>query len=44
MPPLDQLPSPNLTIATRVWMGSLRGYLVITVGLVIVKVVRMAIH
>ncbi len=44
MPPLDMLPPPKLTFATRLWMGSLRGYLVIAVGLVIVKVVQMAMH
>ncbi|TDN62910.1 Nramp family divalent metal transporter [Paraburkholderia sp. BL10I2N1] len=41
MPPLDELPPPNLTLAKRVWMGVLRGYLVLAVGLVIVKVVQM---
>jgi NRAMP (natural resistance-associated macrophage protein)-like metal ion transporter len=44
MPALDELPPPKLTFATRLWMGSLRGYLVIAVGLVIVKVVQMALH
>jgi NRAMP (natural resistance-associated macrophage protein)-like metal ion transporter len=44
MPPLAELPAPNLTLGTRVWMGALRGYLVIAVGLVIVKVVQVAIH
>jgi hypothetical protein len=41
MPPLDQLPPPNLTLAKRVWMGVLRGYLLLAVGLVIVKVIQM---
>jgi NRAMP (natural resistance-associated macrophage protein)-like metal ion transporter len=44
MPPLAELPKPNLTLAKRVWMGVLRAYLVIAVGLVIVKVVQMAWH
>lgn len=44
MPPLDELPAPRLTFATRLWMGALRGYLVVAVGLVIVKVVQMAMH
>ncbi|TKC79071.1 divalent metal cation transporter [Trinickia terrae] len=44
MPPLHELPKPNLTLAKRVWMGVLRAYLVIAVGLVIVKVVQMAWH
>ena len=41
MPPLDQLPPPNLTLAKRVWMGVLRGYLLLAVVLVVVKVVQM---
>ncbi len=44
MPPLDELPPPRLTFATRLWMGALRGYLVVAVGLVIVKVVQLAMH
>ncbi|WP_322061411.1 NRAMP family divalent metal transporter [Paraburkholderia sp. J63] len=43
MPPLAELPAPNLTLAKRVWMGVLRGYLLIAVGLVIVKVVQMTL-
>ncbi|WP_459708807.1 NRAMP family divalent metal transporter [Paraburkholderia sp. 2C] len=42
MPPLDELPPPNLTLAKRVWMGVLRGYLLVAVALVVVKVVQMA--
>lgn len=42
MPPLDALPAPRVTLSTRIWMGVLRGYLVLAVGLVIVKVVQMA--
>jgi NRAMP (natural resistance-associated macrophage protein)-like metal ion transporter len=44
MPPLDELPAPRITLSTRLWMGALRGYLVLAVGLVIVKVVQMAMH
>ncbi|MGF6652187.1 NRAMP (natural resistance-associated macrophage protein)-like metal ion transporter [Paraburkholderia youngii] len=45
MPPLEDLSAPqHLTLSTRVWMGVLRTYLVVAVGLVIVKVVQMAIH
>ncbi|MGF6958311.1 Nramp family divalent metal transporter [Paraburkholderia youngii] len=45
MPPLEDLPAPqHLTLSARVWMGVLRTYLVVAVGLVIVKVVQMAIH
>ena len=41
MPPLDMLAPQKMTLATRIWMGVLRGYLVIAVALVIVKVVQM---
>ena len=43
MPPLAELPPPNLTLAKRVWMGVLRGYLILAVALVIVKVVQMTV-
>ncbi|KAA1000995.1 divalent metal cation transporter [Paraburkholderia panacisoli] len=43
MPPLDELPPPRLTLSNRVWMGVLRGYLVVAVALVIVKVVQMTL-
>ncbi|CAN0625525.1 Natural resistance-associated macrophage protein [Burkholderia multivorans] len=43
MPPLDTLQPQNMTLATRIWMGVLRGYLVIAVGLVVVKVVQMTL-
>ncbi|QVN21176.1 NRAMP family divalent metal transporter [Burkholderia pyrrocinia] len=43
MPPLDALEPQNMTLATRIWMAVLRGYLVIAVGLVIVKVVQMTL-
>ena len=43
MPPLDELPPPNLTLSKRVWMGVLRGYLLLAVALVIVKVVQMTL-
>ncbi|WGS44107.1 divalent metal cation transporter [Burkholderia sp. JSH-S8] len=41
MPSLDTLEPQKMTLATRIWMGVMRGYLVIAVGLVIVKVVQM---
>jgi NRAMP (natural resistance-associated macrophage protein)-like metal ion transporter len=41
MPPLDELPAPQLTLSKRIWMAVLRGYLVIAVGLVIAKVVQV---
>ncbi|WP_322039432.1 NRAMP family divalent metal transporter [Burkholderia diffusa] len=43
MPPLETLEPQNMTVATRVWMAVLRGYLVVAVGLVIVKVVQMTL-
>ena len=43
MPPLKDLPAPALTRSSRIWMGVLRGYLVVAVGLVIFKVVQMAL-
>ncbi|VWD60437.1 natural resistance-associated macrophage protein [Burkholderia lata] len=43
MPPLDTLEPQKMTLTTRVWMAVLRGYLVIAVGLVIVKVVQMTL-
>jgi hypothetical protein len=43
MPPLNELPPPHLTMSKRVWMGVLRGYLLVAVALVIVKVVQMAL-
>ena len=43
MPPLDELPKPQLTMSKRVWMGVLRGYLIVAVALVIVKVVQMTL-
>jgi hypothetical protein len=44
MPPLEDPPAPqHLTLWTRVWMGVLRGYLVVAVALVVVKVVQSAL-
>jgi len=42
MPALSQLAAPRLTQATRLWMGVLRVYLVVAVGLVVVRVVELA--
>ncbi|MCP3707110.1 hypothetical protein M3I54_08950 [Paraburkholderia sp. CNPSo 3274] len=45
MAPLDELPpQQHMTLSTRVWTGVLRTYLIVAFGLVIVKVVQMAIH
>ena len=43
MPSLDQLPPAQLTLSNRIWMGVLRGYLVVAVALVVVKVVQSAL-
>ena len=43
MPPLDTLAPVQLTLSTRVWMGVLRGYLVVAVAMVLVRVVQLAI-
>ena len=43
MPPLDRLPPARLTLTSRVWMGVLRLYLVIAAGLLLVKLIKMAI-
>ncbi len=42
MPPLADLPRPQLTMAKRAWMGVLRAYLVAAVALVAWKVARVA--
>jgi NRAMP (natural resistance-associated macrophage protein)-like metal ion transporter len=41
MSPLNELSPPNLTLAKRVWMGVLRGYLLVAVGLVVVKIAQI---
>jgi hypothetical protein len=43
MPPLTDLPAARLTRSTRIWMMVLRGYLVLAVGLVVVRVVQLAL-
>ncbi|HYZ23903.1 MAG TPA: divalent metal cation transporter, partial [Rhodopila sp.] len=42
MPPLASLPAPHLTLATRLWMAVLRGYLVIAVLMVAYKLFQVA--
>ncbi len=44
MPPLEQLPARNMTAATRLWMGVLRAYLLIAAGLVLLRIIRLAIE
>jgi len=42
MPSLDQLPAPELSLPNRVWMGVLRSYLVIAVGMIAYKIIVAA--
>jgi Mn2+/Fe2+ NRAMP family transporter len=43
MPPLAALTAPRMTLSKRVWMGVLRLYLVVAVGMVVVRVVQLAL-
>ena len=43
MPPLNKLKPLILSQRNRIWMGVLRGYLVVAMGMVIFKVVQLAI-
>ncbi len=43
MPPLPQLAPARLTGATRVWMIVLRGYLIVAVGMVVFRLVQLAL-
>ncbi|BDV39284.1 NRAMP family divalent metal transporter [Methylocystis bryophila] len=43
MPPLAQLPPTPLSPASRVWMGVLRLYLVVAGGLVLIRIIGLAI-
>lgn len=43
MPPLGLLPPPRLGLGRRLGLGVLRGYLVIAVGMVVVRVVQLAL-
>ena len=43
MPPLDQLPPARLTPLSRLWLGILRGYLVLAGGLVLWRIVGLAL-
>jgi Mn2+/Fe2+ NRAMP family transporter len=42
MPSLNELPAPNLSLAKKVWMGVLRGYLIVAVVMVALKVIQVA--
>ncbi len=43
MPPLAELPTARLTAVSRVWMIVLRGYLIVAGGLVLVRIVQLAL-
>jgi NRAMP (natural resistance-associated macrophage protein)-like metal ion transporter len=43
MPPLDQLPPAKLSLAAKTWMGVLRLYLVVAGGMVLFRIVMLAI-
>ena len=43
MPPLHKLPPAKLSAAARIWMAVLRLYLVVAGGLVLVRIVSLAI-
>ena len=42
MPPLGELTTPCMSPATRLWMVVLRGYLIVAAGLVLVRIVHLA--
>jgi Mn2+/Fe2+ NRAMP family transporter len=43
MPPLAQLPPATLSLAAKTWMGALRLYLVVAGGMVLFRIVMLAI-
>ncbi len=43
MPPLGELPPARLTTLSRIWLIVLRGYLIVAAGLVLVRIVELAI-
>jgi Mn2+/Fe2+ NRAMP family transporter len=43
MPPLEQLPPAKLSLAAKTWMGVLRLYLVVAGGLVLCRIVMLAL-
>jgi Mn2+/Fe2+ NRAMP family transporter len=42
MPPLGELPPARLTTLNRIWLIVLRGYLIVAAGLVLVRIVQLA--
>jgi len=43
MPPLSELPPPRMSRLNRLWMAVLRAYLVLAAGLVLVRIVQLAL-
>ena len=43
MPPLRKLPPARLSVAARIWMAALRLYLIVAGGLVLVRIVSLAV-
>jgi len=43
MPPLPQLEPNRISGTTRVWMLVLRGYLLVAVGMVVFRIVQLAL-
>jgi hypothetical protein len=43
MPPLEQLPPARLSRLARVWLIVLRTYLVVAGGLVLIRIVTLAV-
>lgn len=43
MPPLDRLPAATVSRASQIWMVVLRGYLVVAAGLVLIRIVHLAV-
>jgi NRAMP (natural resistance-associated macrophage protein)-like metal ion transporter len=43
MPPLTELPPPNMSRLEKVWMAVLRGYLVLAAGLVLFRIAQLAL-
>jgi hypothetical protein len=43
MPPLGGLPAARLTTLSRIWLIVLRGYLLVAAGLVLARIVQLAL-
>ncbi|MFX6254443.1 hypothetical protein ABTF84_19965, partial [Acinetobacter baumannii] len=44
MPPLDRLEPATMSRGRRLWMGVLRGYLLVAGGLVLVRIIQLALN